>query len=177
MFVLRIIFLHRSAAAGTEGFLKILLLYQTIHGESISLKRSLWLLSPKDDRSAAGRARKIQIEEAEREAQMNGKDVFTYKFENGWSVEGESFDALTFNFGKLTARDSLAAEAELRGAGVNMVVPKFSGEYLIRIAARACETKRADGRRLGSDVFMSLPLAAFSVIRSETRSFLLRAGS
>ena len=77
----------------------------------------------------------------------------------------------------MRARDSLAAEAELRGAGVNMLVPEFSGEYLIRIAARACETKRADGRRLGSDVFMQLPLAAFSVIRNVTRSFLLRAGS
>ncbi len=120
---------------------------------------------------------KRQIDEAEREANENASNRFTYEFENEWSVEGETFGSLSFNFDKLTARDSLAAEAELRGAGVNMVVPEFSGEYLIRIAARACETRRADGRRLGSDVFLSLPLKAYSRIRNETRSFLLRSGS
>ena len=91
--------------------------------------------------------------------------------------EGENFTELRFDFEKLTGRDSLAVEAELASMGKTALIPEVSADYLIRIAARACATVRQDGRRLGSDFFMSLPLRDYARIRRMTRNFLLNSDS
>jgi hypothetical protein len=50
------------------------------------------------------------------------------------------------------------------------VVAEMSGEYQIRLAARACK------ERLGVDAFTAMPLRDFRRIRNRARSFLLSAG-
>lgn len=107
----------------------------------------------------------------------NSPDTYTHTFAKPWTFEGESFEALTFNFGKLTAADSLAIEAELSSLGQPTIIPEFSGDYLIRMAMRACIDRRSDGRKLGVDAFRTLPMADYVRIRGRARSFLLRAGS
>ncbi len=103
--------------------------------------------------------------------------VYTYEFPAPYTYEGESFDKLTFDFGQLTAEDSLKIEAELSALGQPLLVPEFSGEYLLRMAMRACTDKKADDKKLGLDFFRALPLSAYVKIRGRARSFLLRAGS
>ena len=121
------------------------------------------------------------VDEAEYEAAVqeaeNSQDTYVHTFSKPFTFEGESFDSLTFDFGKLTGSDSLAIEAELAAQGQVLITPEFSGDYLIRMAMRACTDRRKDGRKLGIDAFRALPMAAYVRIRGRARSFLLHAGS
>lgn len=103
--------------------------------------------------------------------------IYTHEFPAPYAYEGESFNSLTFDFGQLTAEDSLKVEAEMSALGQPLLVLEFSGEYLLRMAMRACTDKKADGKKLGLDFFRALPLSAYVKIRGRVRSFLLRAGS
>jgi len=115
-----------------------------------------------------------EYEAAVKEAE-NSQDTYTHVFPKPFTFEGESFDSLTFDFGKLTAADSLAIEAEMASLGQPTIIPEFSGDFLIRMAMRACTDRRSDGRKLGFDAFRTLPMAAYVRIRGKARSFLLRA--
>ena len=111
-------------------------------------------------------------------AAVISNDTYTHTFAKPFTFEGETFETLTFDWDKLTAADGLAIENELASLGRAVITPEFSGEYLIRMAARACTTLRADGkRRLGVDAYRTMSLADYSRIRSRARSFLLHAGS
>ena len=114
----------------------------------------------------------IAVKEAE-----NSPNAYTHEFPTPFSFEGESFDKLSFDFGTLTAQDSLSIEAELQATGRPVIVPEFSGDYLLRMAMRACTTRKSNGMKLGLDFFQKLPLSAYVKIRGKARSFLLRAGS
>ncbi len=117
-----------------------------------------------------------ELAAAEMDAE-NSLDVFTHRFARPFTFEGESFDRLSFDLGRLTAADSLAIEGEMSGLGLTLVAAEFSGEFLIRMAARACTTLRRDGRKLGADALRALPIRDFTRIRNRCRSFLLNAGS
>ncbi|MBR2941843.1 MAG: hypothetical protein IKB82_00440 [Clostridia bacterium] len=114
---------------------------------------------------------------AEQEAAAPKNDIGTYThvFKTPFfctiGTEQRSFDQLTFDFNKLTGRDSLAIENELQALGKPVIVAEMSGEYLIRMAARACTEK------IGADDLAMAPLADYNKIRSRARSFLLRSGS
>ena len=84
--------------------------------------------------------------------------------------EGRTYDTLTFDFSKLSGDDDIAIENELQALGKPVVVAEMSGEYQIRLAARACK------ERLGVDAFTAMPLRDFRRIRNRVRSFLLSAG-
>ena len=100
--------------------------------------------------------------------------VYVHKFESPFTFvvgkDEKTVDELTFSFRKLTGRDSLAIENEMQALGKPLIAPEFSGEYLIRMAARACNEK------IGSDVLENMPLGDYSKIRNRARSFLLRSG-
>ncbi len=115
-----------------------------------------------------------EYEEAAKDAE-DSRDAFVCKLARPFTFEGESFDSLSFDFAGLTAADSLAIENEMSGLGLTLVAAEFSGEFLIRMAARACTTLRTDGRRLGADAFRALPIKVFTRIRNRCRSFLLSA--
>ena len=74
---------------------------------------------------------------AEKEA-VNSDYTYTHKFRKPFEYQGKTYNELTFEWGKLTGKDGLAIENELQQLGKAVIVPTFSGEYLIRIAARAC---------------------------------------
>lgn len=94
---------------------------------------------------------------------------FTLTFKRPFTYQDKTYSALTFDWEKLTGDDGLAIENEMLQIGKAVVVPTFSGEYLIRMAARACR------ERIGSDAFGKMSLSEYNKIRSEARSFLLKS--
>lgn len=110
--------------------------------------------------------------EKEAEASKNNIGTYVHKFKKPFTClvgkDQRTFEELTFDFDKLTGRDSLAIENELQALGKPVIVAEMSGEYLIRMAARACSEK------VSADDLMSMPLSDYNKIRSRARSFLLR---
>lgn len=105
---------------------------------------------------------------AESKAEESGYS-FTHKFNHPFTFEGMTYTELTFDWGKLTGEDGLAIENEMRSLGQPVIVPTFSGEYLIRMAARACTTA------IGQDAIRAMPISDYNKIRSAARSFLLKS--
>ena len=103
---------------------------------------------------------------AEQEAE-HSTEVYVHTFRTPFTYCGKTYDKLTFHFGKLTGADSLAVEDELQLLGKAVIVPVFSGQYLTRIAARACQEK------LDVLAFKSMPIKDYNQIRSYVRSFFL----
>ena len=97
--------------------------------------------------------------------------AYVHVFKKPFEYQGKSYDQLTFDFGSLTGRDSLAIENELQALGKMVLSPEFSGEFLIRMAARACT------ENVGSDAMEQMPMRDYNRIRSQARSFLLRSES
>lgn len=102
---------------------------------------------------------------------------FTLKLKKPFTFEGQTFDELYFDFEGLTGDDALAIEDELQAIGKPTISPTFSGQFLVRMAARACTNTVIDGtgrpRRIGDDALRALPIADFNRVRSKARSFLL----
>ena len=103
---------------------------------------------------------------AEKEASL---DTFEIELKKEIEYDGKKYSRLSFDFGKLTGEDGLNIENELSALGKMAMVPAFSGEYLIRMAAKACDEP------IGSDIFKIISLADFNRIRSAARSFLLKS--
>lgn len=82
---------------------------------------------------------------------------------------GKKYEELTFDWGKLTGKDSLAIENEMAQMGIALVNPAFSSEYMVRMAAVACN------EAIGSDAFDDMALPDFLKIRRKAKDFLLRA--
>lgn len=98
------------------------------------------------------------------------KTKYVHTFTKPIKYEDREYSSLTFDWGKLTGGDALQIENELQSLGIMFVSPEFSGEYLIRMATRACNEK------IGNDIFTTMPLYDFITIRNKARSFLLRQG-
>lgn len=107
---------------------------------------------------------------AEQEAAESTSAV-TVQLSHPVAYENGIYQELSFDFDKLTGEDSLSIENELQAQGKFVVAPTFSGEYLVRMAARACTAK------VGQDLIRALPISDYNRIRSAARSFLLRSES
>lgn len=110
------------------------------------------------------------FEKIQQEAVNAPISSYTHTFSKPFTYEGRTFERLTFDFSRLSGNDDLAIENELQALGKPVIVAEMSGDYQIRLAARACTEK------LGVDVFMAMPLRDFHRIRSRARSFILSAG-
>lgn len=117
-------------------------------------------------------------EEAEKAAgKATDIGTYTHKFNKPFSYNGKTHDSLTFDFWGLTGNDSLAIENEMLSRGKTLVVPAYTGEFLVGMAARACTERDEKGARvIGTDTISALPLGDFQVICGRARTFLLRAG-
>lgn len=117
----------------------------------------------------------VPIDEKEltqaREEAKNAKALFTLRFRKPLEYDGETYEELKFDFDSLTGNDSLMVERELNRAGVQLVVPGFNGDYLIRMAIRACVDN------VGNDVVRYMSLRDYSRLRSEMRNFLMASES
>ena len=105
---------------------------------------------------------------AEKEAELSAY-MYVHKFRTPYEHQGKKYEELSFDWGTLTGRDGLAIENEMQQIGKAVIVPTFSGEYLIRFAARACTVP------IGADAFENMPISDFNKIRSAARSFLLKS--
>jgi hypothetical protein len=95
--------------------------------------------------------------------------TYTHKFRKPFEYDGKQYREMTFDWVSLTGEDGLSIENEMQQLGKPVVVPTFSGEYLIRLAAKACTEK------IGSDAFKQMPISDYNKIRNAARSFLLKS--
>lgn len=110
-----------------------------------------------------------ELEAAELAAKQS-TDTVTIQLKRPVSYNGSCYETLSFNWNELTGADGLEIENELMARGKSVIVPALSGEYLIRMAARACTNAQ-----IGCDIFNGMSLADYNRIRSAARSFLLRS--
>ncbi len=121
----------------------------------------------------------IQAEEQENTAKKEqDTSIYTHTFATPFECRGTSYEQLTFDFGRLTGADHLEIENELLMRGKTLVIPEYTGEFLLGMAVRACTERRPDGKHvLDIMAFKAMPMRDFQVICKRARSFLLRAGS
>ncbi|MCR2026887.1 hypothetical protein [Anaerotruncus colihominis] len=118
-------------------------------------------------------------ERLEQEAKRSDADhsSYTHVFQPSFIYEGRTYDTLTFNWDALTGKDSLAIEAEMMLKGKTLILPAYTGEYLVGMAARACTYRDDSGNRtVNTNTICALPLKDFQAICNRARNFLLRAG-
>lgn len=111
-----------------------------------------------------------ELEAAQNEARES-KNVYVHEFSKPFTYEGKTYDKLTFEWDSLTGNDYLAIEGEMAAIGKVVITPEFSGEFIVRMAAKACTSK------IGSDVLGAIPFKDFNKIRGKARSFLLSSAS
>ncbi len=111
-----------------------------------------------------------ELQQAQNEAN-DAKSTFVLKFKRPISYNGKDYTELAFDFESLTGRDSLEVEKELTRSGVQIVAPAFNGEYIVRIAARACTVQ------VGYDVVYEMSITDYNKLRSAVRNFLMRSES
>jgi len=104
---------------------------------------------------------------AEKEKAAANPYVYTIELKEPFTYESRTYDKLTLNCAKLTGKDSLAIENEMSMLGKGLIAPEFSGEYMSRMAVRACE------ENIPLNALEALPLYEFNRIRAKMRSFLL----
>lgn len=102
---------------------------------------------------------------AELEETVSSDEVYTHTFSRPVEYEGKIYAELTFDFGKLTGRDSLDVERSLQSIGQPVVVRSLSGDYLIRMCAKACTTK------VGHDIFEMMPVKDYTKITNKSKRF------
>ena len=125
-------------------------------------------MSDKEKNTADVAVDKDEYELAKEEAQSSDL-VYVHEFKKPFEYQGAVYDSLTFDWGSLTGGDGLAIELEMQTLGKAVIVPQFSGEYLIRMAARACTVN------IGADAFELMSLSDYNKIRAKGRSFLLKS--
>ena len=107
--------------------------------------------------------------------------TYTHRLKKPFTYEGCTVEELTFDFAKLTGNDSLTIEDELQAMNKPVIVPTLSGQYLTRVAARACSTMLQDSsgkiRHIGVDFLTALPIYEYNRIKARARSFLLASES
>lgn len=110
-----------------------------------------------------------ELEAAREEAEKTDVAHLTVELKKPVTYNGKEYTELSFDFDALTGKDGLAIEDELNRLGKALIVPTLSGEYLIRMAAKACTVK------IGADIFDVLPLKDYNRIRAAARTFLLQS--
>lgn len=98
---------------------------------------------------------------------QDGTSSYVHRFKEPFRYNGKELEQLTFHFGQLTGGDALAIEDELAMLGKTIISPTFSGQFLIRMAARASQPP------VGADAFRSMNISDYNQIRNKARSFLL----
>jgi len=108
-----------------------------------------------------------EYEEAVKEAEQDQVVTFEHTLRKPLMYNNQEYKTLHFNFENLSGEDSLNVEAELEAQGIMVMVPTFSGQYLIRVAAKACL------EHIGVDGFKKISIKDYNRIRSRTRNFFI----
>lgn len=107
-----------------------------------------------------------EFDTAIEEAKNDSAQVFV-KLRKPIEYNGKRYEELSFDFDKLTGRDALAIENEIARLGRATMVPALSGDYIVRMAARACTEV------IGIDLFDLISLKDYETIKSRARNFLI----
>ena len=100
-------------------------------------------------------------------AMEESENAFEHELKKPFEYNGETYTVLHFDFERLTGKDALRIEEELRANGKVAVVPALNGDYLIRMAALACVED------IGSDAFEDMAIVDYNRITAKARGFLL----
>ncbi|MCD8361733.1 MAG: hypothetical protein LUC98_02020 [Lachnospiraceae bacterium] len=92
--------------------------------------------------------------------------LFKLELDEPFEHDGKTYTELNFDFGKLRTKDMLSVEREMQSQGLYALSPKFSGDFLIRLAARA------SAERVGQGALSALPISAGSRLINYARNFL-----
>lgn len=111
-----------------------------------------------------------ELEHAE-EAAKTAEDLYKLKLRKTLTYDGVEYSELEFDFDGLTGADSLAIEQEINRAGLQLAVPAFSGEFIVRMCARACTSP------LGKDAWKLLSMRDWHRLRAKARNFMLASES
>ena len=91
--------------------------------------------------------------------------------------EGRTYEKLVFQWDALTGEDYLDIENEMMVRGKTLVMPEYTGDFLLGMAVRACTERNEKGVRvLTAGALKRLPLGDFIRIVKKARTFLLRTG-
>ena len=91
--------------------------------------------------------------------------------------EGRTYEKLVFQWDALTGEDYLDIENEMMVRGKTLVMPEYTGDFLLGMAVRACTERNEKGVRvLTAGALKRLPLGDFMRIVKKARTFLLRTG-
>ena len=105
-------------------------------------------------------------------------EPFTFHCISEDSIKDTTVETLTFNWKELTGGDYLDIEDELMMRGKTLVVPAFTGYFLLGMAVRACTLRTANGvQAVDARAMKSMPIRDFQEICKRARSFLPRLGS
>lgn len=105
------------------------------------------------------------VESANLDAEENPSTIFKHVLVKPFEYEGKQYTELSFDFDKLTGKDSLAVERELMAMGRTVVVRAFSPDYLVRMCARACTEK------VGHDIFDIMSVKDYAKITNASKRF------
>lgn len=106
-----------------------------------------------------------------KEAAESAAPTFKLTLKKPFTYNGTEYTELDFDFESTTGADCIAIERELSRKNINVIVPAFSVEYIIRFAARACL------QPIGSDAMSLLSSRDYSRVRGAVRNFLANAES
>jgi hypothetical protein len=101
-----------------------------------------------------------------RKAAEESGDIYVLKFKTPFEFQNEVYEKITFDWAKLTGRDFIAIENEMKNF---LISATLSGDFLMLMAARAAVPK------IPSDAFEYMSIGDFHRIRSAARAFLARA--
>lgn len=110
-----------------------------------------------------------EFKEAQRIAEKSGF-TFTHKLRTPITDTGKTYEELTFDWDKLTGKDSKAIVEEVAmQTGKVVITPSLSDDYLGRMAVRACTEP------IGYDALLRMKLYDYNKITGAARSFLLKS--
>lgn len=111
--------------------------------------------------------RRRTIEELREEARS-----YTHEFARPFTYNGNTVEKLTFQWDRLTGRDSISIDRELSASTGGQGVPNFGREHMALIAIRACLDRDANDMRMVDKGFMdALPIVDFEEITAMGRLF------
>lgn len=97
----------------------------------------------------------------------NNSGKYTHVFSRPFKYNDNDIAELAFDFSKLTGADSEEIEHECQLIGKAVLLPQYSGPYLIRMAVRACTTTG-----IGADAFDLMSIVDYNAIKKAARDFL-----
>jgi hypothetical protein len=99
-------------------------------------------------------------------AMGGGSMADTVKFCKPVLYDNKEYESLTFDWGSLRGRDGLEIEMQMLKEGFAVLTPKYSVQYMLRLAARASAPK------VGVDFFSLMPLQDWHRVREAAMDFL-----